>query len=163
MKNFFVLVAVVLVISAVSYQANAATFDLGAVYDSTSIGNTFKGNGPFSDTYLFVAPDNGGITASATSSFNIDLKTGKTSNKIKDFSAFLDGVKLSLSSIGTFQFLTGSLPASVLGFHALEITGSSAGSYGGSIAVAQTPIPAAMWLFGSALMGLIGATRRKKA
>jgi len=38
------------------------------------------------------------------------------------------------------------------------VDGTGPGSY---ILTAETPIPAAVWLFGSALMGLFGASRRK--
>jgi hypothetical protein len=33
----------------------------------------------------------------------------------------------------------------------------------GDVAVLATPVPAAVWLFGSGLLGLIGMARRKKA
>ncbi|HHJ36602.1 MAG TPA: VPLPA-CTERM sorting domain-containing protein [Gammaproteobacteria bacterium] len=33
----------------------------------------------------------------------------------------------------------------------------------GNVGTAVVPIPAAVWLFGSGLIGLIGLTRRKKA
>ncbi|MEQ1545192.1 hypothetical protein [Methyloglobulus sp.] len=161
-----VLVALGLAISAFSFQASAATFnsyDLGAITDFKGFNGEFRGTGPFEDTYIFVAPANDGISASATNSFTINAKTGKTIGKINNFAAQLDGVDLLLSSGGTFQLLMADLAGTAEQFHSLVISGTSTGSYGGSIAVAQTPIPAAIWLFGSALMGLTGVSRRKAA
>ena len=37
------------------------------------------------------------------------------------------------------------------------------GMYGNDPVVSAVPVPAAVWLFGSGLIGLIGIARRKKA
>ena len=157
MKKFLAVLGFILG-TAFSTQLSAATFDLGAVYDFTFFGNTFKGEGPFEDTYLFTAPDNIGINVSLTNTFIAGF--GTVTGKIGDFSAKLNGVDLILSSDAIFQLLSGGIGESPLGFHALVISGTSAGSYGGSIAVA-TPVPAALWLFGSAAIGLAGIMRRR--
>ena len=44
----------------------------------------------------------------------------------------------------------------------IESGGQSGGFVSGSISPAVVPIPAAAWLFGSGLLGLIGMARRKK-
>ncbi len=36
------------------------------------------------------------------------------------------------------------------------------GSKGGATAVTTIPVPAAVWLFGSGLLGLVGVARRRK-
>jgi hypothetical protein len=50
------------------------------------------------------------------------------------------------------------------GSHTIHLDGKTNGRNSGyQLNVAQTPIPAAVWLFGSALMGLMGISRRKSA
>ena len=158
MKRFLAVLSLMLG-SVFSSQLSAATFDLGAVYDFTSFSGTFRGKGPFEDTYIFTAPDNTGINVSLTNTFIAGFNS--VIGKISDFSAKLDGVDLTLSSGAIFQLLSGGIGESPLGFHALVISGASAGSYGVSIAVA-TPVPAALWLFGSAAIGLAGIVRRRR-
>ncbi len=43
-----------------------------------------------------------------------------------------------------------------------NVTGTSGGSYAGVFNVAAVPVPAAAWLFGTSLIGLAGATRKRK-
>jgi len=49
--------------------------------------------------------------------------------------------------------------------YTLTILGGLAGNFGGSVTttVSAVPLPAAVWLFGSALVGLFGASRRKSS
>lgn len=42
-----------------------------------------------------------------------------------------------------------------------SVSGSAGGSYSGVLNVAPVPVPAAAWLMGSALLGLVGARRRR--
>ena len=86
--------------------------------------------------------------------------------------------------VGTFMFVTGAADIATLTFTAVGAAGSStlvtvadgAGLGGGwspamdlyeagtvNIAASAVPIPAAVWLFGSGLLGLIGIARRKAA
>jgi hypothetical protein len=165
-----VLVVLGLAMSAFSFQASAATFNLGAVNDDFNFSHKLTtadkdvSTKTFSDTWNFTAPANGGIGVSATNTWL------KLISEIQNFSATLDGIDLDKSSStiilpngvnSTTQVLLGGIFGSAAGHHKLVISGTTVGSYGGSIAVAQTPIPAAIWLFGSALMGLTGMSRRK--
>jgi len=45
----------------------------------------------------------------------------------------------------------------------IEGGGSNGGFTGGSVSPTAVPVPAAAWLFGSGLLGMIGMARRKKA
>ena len=51
------------------------------------------------------------------------------------------------------------------GFYTIFVGGANAALKGGDInvSVAAVPVPGAVWLFGSALMGLVGAQRKKMA
>jgi hypothetical protein len=78
------------------------------------------------------------------------------------------GVSTGAFVVATVEFLAVGLGASNLTLS--EAAGNPWASDGSSInptfangSVTVVPIPAAMWLFGSGLVGLIGISRRKKA
>ena len=150
------LIVLGLAMAAFSFQASAATINLGMVTNTANIAGNLTGPS-FLDTWDFTIP---GTSVVGITAVNVSFEI---SGLIQDFAATLDGTDLFLLPAGLSQFLLGVDFAAASGAHQLVITGSSAGSYTGGIAVAQTPIPAAIWLFGSALMGLTGVSRRKKA
>ncbi len=162
MKSFLFVVLSVLIMAVVSYQADAATVNLGTIHESKDFSNSVSGS--FSDIWTFKTLPNDGIGVSAT---NVSIKLAGFIDK---FSGILDGVALDFDSatsiIAGKKIITNSLIGAGFGAgdHTLVISGiaGKSASYGGSIAVAETPIPAAVWLFGSALMGLMGVSRRKK-
>lgn len=43
-----------------------------------------------------------------------------------------------------------------------SVSGSAGGSYSGVLNVEQVPVPASAWLMGSAILGLVGVTRRRR-
>ncbi len=155
----YLLVVLGFVLSSLSWQANAAAVDLGLINDTA----TFENNhllGKFADTYTFTVPSNIGASAFVGNTFKI------ASQKIADFQATLDGVSFgSAVLIGKNQFLTkefDSLTTAIT--HTLVITGNALKltGYAGHIDIAaQTPIPAVVWLFGSALASLACIRRRK--
>jgi hypothetical protein len=157
------LVVLGLAMAAFSFQASAATvtfnFNLGTVNDTASFSHTLNSSNlptgkSFKDNYSFWVPANNGIIADAiTSSISSLIGTLDGHVLIKSYDSLLKHYVLSGSLLGPLG----------AGAHTLILTGSSRGSYGGDITVAQTPIPAAIWLFGSALMGLTGISRRKLA
>jgi hypothetical protein len=59
----------------------------------------------------------------------------------------------------TFDVMPGSYFVSFFGF--ADTSAPQLGQYG--IEISQVPVPAAIWLFGSGLLGLVGIARRKKA
>lgn len=68
----------------------------------------------------------------------------------------------SLLAPGSFQFnatTPGNYFVSFFGF--ADVSAPGLGQYG--IEISQVPVPAAVWLFGSGLIGLIGISRRKKS
>lgn len=134
-----------------------SVFNLNTVSTSASFGNTVQG--VFEDTWNFDVLDNNGIGVSAT---NIAVTI---EGAISGFSATLDGNALSPVSTGSplLQLLTFTLPASAAGSHSLVLGGDAGigSSYGGSISVSAVPVPAAAWLMGSALVGLVSFGRRK--
>jgi hypothetical protein len=166
MKKLFVVLG--LAMSAVSFQASAANFTL----DLTDFSETFgkKVTGAFSHDYSFTVPSNLGGSA------HLGNTTFSGLQKILGFGASLDGVGFTAEKDGNvFELhLNEFLSLATNATHHLivsgtGITGKSA-SYGGTIAIVEeqspgavTPIPAAVWLFGSALMGLMGVKRRKTA
>lgn len=66
-----------------------------------------------------------------------------------------DGVVLTQEAYGVVRNSSNQLAAVILGDHE--------GAYGAYIDVQAVPVPAAAWLFGSALLGLGGISRRRKA
>ncbi|MFC1772592.1 VPLPA-CTERM sorting domain-containing protein [Pseudomonadota bacterium] len=74
---------------------------------------------------------------------------------------------------GTFTIATINLTALAGGISSLEILGTSSffeptieifpTLIAGTVNVSAVPVPAAVWLFGSGLLGLVGMARRKKA
>ena len=69
----------------------------------------------------------------------------------------------SLLAPGSFTFdaAPGEYYVSFFGF--ADASAPSLGQYGIEISQVVVPVPAAVWLFGSGLLGLIGIARRKKA
>jgi hypothetical protein len=119
----------------------------------------------FEDSYTFKVPASSQSMVSITNSFVGDV------GKIVNYSATVDGGVLTLdrnSDRNVLRGLFNNLAANVV--HTLTVRGADVGpgtsSYGGSIQivnnVANAPIPAAVWLFGSAILGLGGMRRRRQ-
>ena len=157
------LVVLGLAMAAFSFQASAATITL--VNGSGHFSNNVVGE--FTDTWTFTAPANNGIGATATNIGVFDFSNFTISGVISSFVGTLDGHLLTTLATPTLNVLVGNFLGSIAGQHTLVFSGNAGAgaAYGGNvaIAVAQTPIPAAVWLFGSALMGLTGISRRISA
>lgn len=154
------LVVLSLAMAAISFQANAATISwVGATPGSTA-GSTTQ--------TLFGTV--GGLTAPTavndTWTFSLSdvslVKIGVTSLPSWLSSVTFSGGALAFTDLaptaGVWTF-TGLLMA---GQYTINLIGDAVDSSGYQIRV-ETPIPAAVWLFGSALMGLTGISRRKAA
>lgn len=127
----------------------------------------------FYDDYLLSVP-NGSAAAIATSFsfgtlFNIDqlqirLYSGNTPTLGTPAGVVIQSWSSPISA-GTFSGTVVSLPEILLasGNYVLEVrglvTGTAGGSYTGQLTVAPVPVPAALWLMGSAL-GLVSAASR---
>jgi len=164
-KRFLmVLVGAVLAISSMQFSAEAATYDLGDVTDTSN--NSFGGElgfflppTPIADDIEFTLSAPAVVTGTLT---NIALGFGPFSLlDISGLTVSFGGTPLTLDPSGNFT-IAGMLAA---GSYLLEITGTTAGFFGGAynIAVsATTPIPGALLLFITALGGLGFARFRRR-
>jgi hypothetical protein len=134
MKGLFFVLSIAM--AGFSFQARAATFKLDTI--NNSVGFTYNVNGKFPDALNFSAPSHSGIGAD---------KVHKG--------------RIMYSQIFGMSSYLAALDSSISGSPALMFTGSGNINYGSDIPVTPTPIPAASWLFGTALMGLMGAKRHK--
>jgi hypothetical protein len=149
-------------------KAFAATYNL--IPNPISTSAPFSAgpvNGQFSDTFKFrVVPNSGGSTSLTNIGF--DLRGGI----INDFKAVINGTinlvleRTTVNGGAVLSVLSqtfGALDANIE--HSLVVSGNAVNaSYGGNIAIKQVgavPVPGAVWLFGSALVGLFGVGKRR--
>ena len=155
--------------------ASAQTIDVGLV--ALDAPSTFTGVlpiGTFLDTITFSLPDNGG---SAYSVVNVPLSLfGNTFDLIFSSIALFsnaDGIlfngddALLASSVGSGPDMSLNFGGTTAGNYYLTVggvaTGSAGGIYAGAIDVAPVPVPPAVWMLGSAIVGLATVGRRKSA
>lgn len=128
------------------------------LYVSEGGGLVFAGDTATSTTNLVAGND---INAIALALANADLgANGEGSTGDFDAIAFNAGfLNTGISSVVfNQQTLTGATNAQILGDNGVDFTSEITG---GNFVVTAVPVPAAAWLFGSALLGL-GVVRRKK-
>ncbi|MCK5869910.1 MAG: VPLPA-CTERM sorting domain-containing protein [Methyloprofundus sp.] len=171
MKKIFL--SLVLSLFLVPLAANSAAIEITSVSASPSGGvsngsgtNTASGThgaitGQFSDVWSLTFPTPNAVvslTAGGFSAFSVEYNrdnsnifttAGIINNGGGNWS-ILPPVLLGINS-PLFVRLTG---AGINGQYALNIQNAGPST---------VPVPAAVWLFGSALMGLVGVSRRKKA
>ncbi len=96
--------------------------------------------------------NSGSITGGGVISINIDAASGEMVDLL-----------ISFSVLGTPAFLDGGVDTVGLvdGTYKLLVVGTTGFNIALGNAVSNVPVPAAVWLFGSALMGLFGVSRRK--
>jgi hypothetical protein len=149
--------------------------------DATDIGSTwtltFDAKSPLSGGIFDAALDNGGNIDNPTSAYafirTLDPYAGyATTNHIR-----IDMTDISNTEWGSFSIslnIDSTLDGQIVwfGFNNVTTDYDSSGLYydnicfdntGGCPTALATPIPAAAWLFGSGLLGLIGMARRKAA
>lgn len=167
-------VAVTLVLSeakAASVPTTYSTFSVpnNPVETSTHFSNK-PVNGRFEDKWEFTVTQPSQFAGSVTT---IGVGTGLQYTELRDFTAILDSDLPNQLYFdyyedrvtgGTMLYLT--LPELSLGNHSITVRGNNYnGSYGGDISVAgnvtQTPIPAGIWLFGSAVACIAGVSKRR--
>ena len=167
-----------------SVDISAASTALGGTIDSFALfALDATGAGTYNyDEGLYVSAGGGLVYAGSSA---VSTTNAAANNTIADIQNFLGNANLGLNGEGSFGdfdaaalvagFLNGGLASVVLnaqttgGSTAASVidfnnAGSQAGAYidGNTLnASAAVPVPAAAWLFGSALLGL-GIVRRKK-
>lgn len=158
------LVVLGLAVAAFSFQASAATLSWDAVTGTVNpiIEDTTPQSLFGSENYL---PNNYAVDASWTFSLSSLSRIIINVSSLKVIPTWLttvelDGIGLAQlggPTVGAWLF-DGVLGA---GFHTIHLVGTTNGLNSGYQLNVETPIPAAVWLFGSALMGLMGISRRK--
>jgi hypothetical protein len=144
-----------LIFSLLAFQVNAATINL----NSSNAGSFHN----FSEAQDFSNAGNTLVLDSSIANWNLDFS-------IQDISSgSITGFGLEVYS-GGLLVATVTPPSSVItlaaGTYTLRFVvqggvGANGLVIGTAAAVSGVPVPAAVWLFGSALMGLVGASRRK--
>ena len=179
------------VLAAMTAPANAATVDnlginpnsITGAFSSISFGGTGKtGSGPFDDQILFQLVG-GPAFLTIASVTNVFAQASDFITNFKGEVLFLgadgvlggSGANADTVVIGptsatacpltpNCQGFAGSAILTLVGNYALDLSGTGGGTsgYGGNLAVAQVPLPGALALFASGLVGL-GLLRRRKS
>jgi hypothetical protein len=160
--------------------AQAATVNLGPVVIGTPL--PFSGfatpAGPFADVFTFSLPDNGGSAYSVVN-FPLSLPGVGTFNTLfTSISLFSDPDGTPFNADDSF-LATSSMAGPTATSLSLQFPGTSAGNmylsvvgitngtlgglYSGAISASPVPVPPALWMLGSALVGLATVGRRKFA
>lgn len=159
-----------LAVAALSNSASASIYNISTPVDQLLkpyINFAVTPDGEFNDIWNFTISS---TSSGATSVTNHQMILGTSAVlDIPDLkmSIYYEGALLSTTGSGVSAFSTHVLPGS---YHAI-ITGNSTGLSGGayimsvtaSPAPALVPVPAAAWLLGSGLIGLVAVARRKDA
>jgi len=164
MKHQKTLAAMSLIVGLVANSGTqASTYNLGLLTSTPTIQFVQITPGAFSDTFNFNIGTASDLAASA-SVHSLDfgslsvLQISGLSMSIFGPSGQISGPTAPAISVTNFNLSTGSYYA--------QISGNATGLFGGSYSVAMVaspvPIPAAVWLLGSGLIGLVGVSRRKK-
>lgn len=149
--------------AALSSTASASIYNVSSPVDQIPYTNSARVDsvGSFSDTYNFTISSLSDWTASVT---NIQLSSflNIADLNMRIFDSANNQLSNSGSNVAVFgdNILAGSYYAIVTG----TTTGSIGGAYMMSISTPPLPVPlpAAVWLLGSGLIGLVGVARRKE-
>lgn len=95
----------------------------------------------------------------ATQNFSADVNPGNPSKGVNTSDDIL-GIMLGLGSFSDFDAVAAAVTAGELRFGLHLRTIGQAGDSDSYINTSPVPIPAAAWLFGSALIGLVGIRRK---
>ena len=153
-----------LAVAAMSGAASASIYNIATPVDQALyLSFTAPALGPFSDIYNFTVSTLSDLAGSVT---NHQLQFGTTDilniNSLNMSVYNAANVLLSSSGSGV-SVLDTNIAAGA--YHAL-VTGTGTGTLGGaymvSIIAQPVPVPAAVWLLGSGLIGIIGVARRKE-
>ena len=143
--------------------AQAATYSLGSLTSTPAIQFIQITPGAFSDTFNFNIGTVSDLAASASvhaldfSSLSV-LQISGLSMSIFGPSGMISGPTAPEVSVTVHNLSAGSYHAQISG----NATGAFGGSYSVAMVAAPVPVPTAIWLLGSGLIGLVGVSRRKK-
>ena len=155
------------VISAGSARAATVTYTLDNVVQDDSLqmtgsfdwtytpGEFLNGSGQFTDLYIpGYGTDISGLTIS------IDIENSIEFSNIAPIQ--FGGVTVTLALQAPLSPTQSALIDLDLSLYDIERGGLSGVFVSGSITPSAVPVPAAVWLFGSGLIGLVGIARRRK-
>lgn len=168
------------VIASGAAQASSVTYDMGALGSDGALQDVTLAKGTFTDFFNFniAAP-----SEVATSVQNHAFKAG--TKNVRDISGLTMAIFNTNGTLGNMLDDTqigSSLSSGDSSFDTLssgnyyaKVTGNATGTLGGHYSVQMVadpiitsnvstvvPVPAAAWLLGSGLLGLVGMTRRKQ-
>jgi hypothetical protein len=160
MKKISVVIALLTMMMGFAGGASAAIFNWD-VLPSDAVA-TLDNQGTISASYGFglnqgVFSHNYVFSDGGNSHANVWV-TGLLNESLNFANLFIDGNALAFDNINQRWFGTTDVSFA----HLLHIAGNVSGigqQY--LVKITEAPIPAAIWLFGSALMGLMGVTSRK--
>ena len=130
---------------------------------------TFDAKSPFADGISEAAIDNGGNFRQASTSASAFIKTLDPSIGY----AATNDIRVDMTNISNTEWATfaisldlsdAALVGQILqfGFNTVTTEYDNSGVYYDNITFSAVPVPAAVWLFGSGLLGLVGISRRRK-
>jgi len=179
MKKSILTGVLALALGTVATSASALTIDVTAMVfgstsaasgtmDSATMGTTFNGsffNAPWTaTTQAFFDQGTGASTWAGTSpqgaySYNFTL----TGTQVAWGTFFDWSVNLGIPVLAIMDCGAGTAGAACTGTGTPMQVGPFPGQAPSFNGVVATPVPAAVWLFGSGLLGLVGIARRKAA
>ena len=168
--------AMLLICSSLFGNAHCATFDIGSYPGSTSsisdgtvasnnIPAMLPSSGAFTDDYLFSVNPTGGGSLYVNISWN-GVSVSNITGLNAQIVSFLPLSNVPLPITG-YELLAGTATSIPTGGYDLRVSGTITGAvanYSGNLSISPitaTPVPAAVWLFGSALVGMFGVSRRR--
>lgn len=183
MKYRKILVSLVLAYGAIASgaaSASSVTYEMGTLSSDVTSQDALTANGTFTDFFNFTIATNSDVVTSVQNSAlkakvgfkrNITSLTMALFNTNGTLSNLLDDTQIG-SSLASGD---SSFDTLVSGNYYAKVTGNATGTQGGSYTVQMAadtiitpvvttvvPVPAAAWLLGSGLLGLVGVARRKQ-
>lgn len=160
-------------------QASSVTYDMGVLSSDVALQDVLLAKGTFTDFFNFTITISSEVAASVQNNAlkmgtknvrNISGLTMSLFNTNGTLGNMLDDTQIG-ASLTSGESSLDILPS---GNYYAKVTGNATGSQGGHYsvqmvadpvippAVTSVPVPAAAWLLGSGLIGLVGVSRRKQ-
>jgi hypothetical protein len=182
-------VSALLVFCSLAGSATVFATTLGPITGAMNLGGNLQYTGLLQNTTtldFLPTGTRGSIVGIGTGTGDLATVTGTSTGDIVDFLDFasfsspitnfltIEGFQLDLSTLtidgqsSLFLFLSGTGTLSGSGFDptpaswSLSTQANSGNPTTYSMTIAAVPVPAAVWLFGSGLIGLVGVARRRR-